>query len=91
MGELVGLKKAPPMIVLVSDVCVLTGSGLDEKPRHQEFRQVSSACLTMKFTKTVYSVIYKSQNKILVSSRKPFCLILWNLVLRGSPSIKSDP
>ena len=26
MGELVGLKKAPPMIVLVSDVCVLTGS-----------------------------------------------------------------
>ena len=26
MGELVGLKKATPMIVLVSDVCVLTGS-----------------------------------------------------------------
>jgi hypothetical protein len=27
MRELVGLKKAIPMIVLVSDVCVLTGSG----------------------------------------------------------------
>ena len=27
VGELVGLKKATPMIVLVSDVCVLTGSG----------------------------------------------------------------
>ena len=26
-GELVGLKKATAMIVLVSDVCVLTGSG----------------------------------------------------------------
>jgi hypothetical protein len=26
MGELIGLKKATPMIVLVSDVCVLTGS-----------------------------------------------------------------
>jgi hypothetical protein len=64
---LVDLKKATPMIVLVSDVCVLTD--LDEKPRHQEFRQVSSACLTMKFTKAVYSVIYKSQNEILVSSR----------------------
>jgi hypothetical protein len=42
----------------------------DEKPRHQELRQVSSACLTMKFTK---AVIYKSQKKILISSRKPFC------------------
>jgi hypothetical protein len=27
VGELVGLKKATPMIVLVSNVCVLTGSG----------------------------------------------------------------
>jgi hypothetical protein len=27
MGELLGLKKATPMIVLVSDVCVLSGSG----------------------------------------------------------------
>jgi hypothetical protein len=26
MGELFGLKKATPMIVLVSDVCILTGS-----------------------------------------------------------------
>jgi hypothetical protein len=26
MGELVGFKKATPMIVLVSDVCILTGS-----------------------------------------------------------------
>ena len=31
MGELVDLKKATPMIVLVSDVCVLTGSGLKTK------------------------------------------------------------
>ena len=31
MGELVGLKKATPMIVLVSDVCVLTGSGWKNK------------------------------------------------------------
>jgi hypothetical protein len=34
-----------------------------------ELKQVSSACLTMRLTKAVYSVIYKSQNKILVSSR----------------------
>ena len=27
IGELVGLKKATPTSVLVSDVCVLTGSG----------------------------------------------------------------
>ena len=27
MGELVGLKKATPMIVVASDICVLTGSG----------------------------------------------------------------
>jgi hypothetical protein len=33
---------------------------LDEKPEHQEFRHISSACLTMKFTKAVYSVIYKN-------------------------------
>jgi hypothetical protein len=26
-GELFGLKKAPPMIVFISDVCVLIGSG----------------------------------------------------------------
>jgi hypothetical protein len=31
MGELVGLKKATPMIALVSDVCVLTGSGRKNK------------------------------------------------------------
>jgi hypothetical protein len=31
MGELVGLKKATPMIVLVSDVCVLTESGWKPK------------------------------------------------------------
>jgi hypothetical protein len=54
-------------------------------------KQVSSACLTMRLTKAIYSAIYKSQNKILASSRKLFCLILWNLVLWGSPFIISDP
>ena len=63
MGELVDLNKATPMIVLVSDVCVLTGSG------HKEFRQERSACLMMKFTKAVYYTLYKSQHKILVSLR----------------------
>ena len=33
----------------------------------------------------VYSVIYKYQNKILVSPRYTFCLIRWNLVLWGLP------
>ena len=31
MGELVGLKKTTSMIVLVSDVCVLPGSGRKTK------------------------------------------------------------
>jgi hypothetical protein len=31
MGELVSLKKATPIILLVSDVCVLTGSGCKAK------------------------------------------------------------
>jgi hypothetical protein len=55
------------------------------------FKQVSLTCLMMNLTKAIYSVIYKSQTKILVSSRKLLCLILWNLVLWTSPSIKSDP
>jgi hypothetical protein len=56
------------MIDLVSDVCVLhnpvwmhTGVLASESLRHPKFKQ--------RLNKAVYSVIYKSQNKILVSSR----------------------
>ena len=68
MGELVCLKKATATIDLVSDVSVFWVD-LAESPRHQEVKQVSSAYLMVRFTKAIYSLIYKSQNEILVSSR----------------------
>lgn len=40
-----------------------------ERSWDQEFKQVSSARLTMRLTKVVHVVIYKSQNKSLVPSR----------------------
>jgi hypothetical protein len=47
MRELVGLKKAIPMIVLVSDVCVLTGSGWKTKTSGVQADQFSmSDCET---------------------------------------------
>jgi hypothetical protein len=41
MGELVGLKKAIPMIVLVFDVCVLSGSRCKSKSSEVQTGQFS--------------------------------------------------
>ena len=69
MGELVCLKKATATIDLVSDLVSVFWVDPSESPRHQEVKQVSSAYLMVRFTKAIYSLIYKSQNEILVSSR----------------------
>ena len=65
----VGEMEGQFLIFPATDVCVLA-----ESPGYQEFKQVSSACLMRRFSKAVYAVIYKSRNKISVSSRYAFLL-----------------
>jgi hypothetical protein len=80
--DLVGLQKATPMIVLVSDVCVLTGSGWKSKISGvQEETHRDHIFCNIQISKQNFRII-----KITI------CLILWNLDLRGagSSSVKSD-
>jgi hypothetical protein len=67
MGELFGLKKATPMIVLVSDVCILTGSSWKSKKSGVQTGQFSTC--DDETHQAVYYVLYKPQNKTLISSR----------------------
>jgi hypothetical protein len=65
MGELVGLKKATPMTVLVSDFCVLSGSRCKGKTSGVQVGQFSMSDDEI-HKGCIFCNIY-AQNKILVS------------------------